>query len=311
MAIVILNAILVWSRKAGPRRRWQRSKRCRRPLPACCEAAACWPCHRPSWCRGRGDPGNRQLCPADVRLVESANLSIEEASLTGESVPVTKKAMAVLPLETGLGDRRNMAFMSTLITYGRGKAVVVGPDEDPDRADRGDAPDVRGGADAPTGQTEPAGRVLGIAALVVCGLVGLIGVVRDTQIEVLFSQGLSAYLGLEDTVTTLVDMFMVAVSLAIAAVPEGLPAVVTITLALGMQEMIRRHALIRRLPAVETLGSATTICSDKTGTLTQNAMTAVQMYVDRSLLTITGEGYKPKANSWTRTSRWAWRGTPA
>ncbi|MGC9334192.1 MAG: cation-translocating P-type ATPase, partial [Anaerolineae bacterium] len=138
------------------------------------------------------------------------------------------------------------------------------------------------------------GRTLGMATLVICGLVGAIGIARDTQLGVLISQGLGAYFGLEEKVPKLVEMFMVAVSLAIAAVPEGLPAVVTISLALGMQEMVRRHALIRKLPAVETLGSATAICSDKTGTLTQNEMTAVQMYVDRSLLSITGEGYRPE-----------------
>ncbi len=233
--------------------------------------------------------------PADVLLVESANLSVEEASLTGESVPVSKRAGGVHPVETGIGDRRNMAFMSTLLTYGRGTGLVVSTGM---KTQIGlIAEMIQSYEEEPTPlqiKLNQLGRTLGIAALVVCALVGLIGVVRDTQVGLLFSQGVGAYLALEETVPTLVEMFMVAVSLAIAAVPEGLPAVVTITLALGMQEMIRRHALLRRLPAVETLGSATIICSDKTGTLTQNEMTAVQMYVDRSLLTITGEGYRPE-----------------
>ncbi|MEJ2211060.1 MAG: HAD-IC family P-type ATPase, partial [Anaerolineae bacterium] len=232
--------------------------------------------------------------PADVRLVESVNLRIEEASLTGESVPVGKDARDVLSPEATLGDRHNMAFMSTLVTYGRGQGLVVATGMQTEIGKIAEMLQVYEEEPTPLqNKLDQLGRLLGTAALVICGLVGLIGVVRDTQIGLLFSQGFGAYFGLEETVPTLVEMFMVAVSLAIAAVPEGLPAVVTISLALGMQEMVRRHALIRKLPAVETLGSATAICSDKTGTLTQNEMTAVQMYVDRSLLTITGEGYRP------------------
>jgi len=233
--------------------------------------------------------------PADVRLVESMNLRIEEASLTGESVPVGKDAQDILPAQAGLGDRRNMAFMSTLVSYGRGQGLVVGSGMKTEIGKIAEM--IQSYEEEPTPlqvKLNQLGRTLGIAALVVCALVGIIGIVRDTQVSVLFRQGLQAYFGLEDTVPKLIEMFMVAVSLAIAAVPEGLAAVVTISLALGMQEMIRRHALIRRLHAVETLGSATAICSDKTGTLTQNEMTAVQMYVDRSLLTITGEGYRPE-----------------
>jgi len=233
--------------------------------------------------------------PADVRLVESVNLRIEEASLTGESVPVGKDARDTLPAEAAMGDRHNLAFMSTLVAYGRGQGIVVATGMNTEIGKI--ATMLQEYQEEPTPlqvKLDQLGRVLGIAALIICGLVGLIGVVRDTQLGVLFADGVRAYLGLEETVPRLVEMFMVAVSLAIAAVPEGLPAVVTICLALGMQEMVRRHALIRRLPAVETLGSATTICSDKTGTLTQNEMTAVQMYVDRSLLTITGEGYRPE-----------------
>ncbi len=232
--------------------------------------------------------------PADVRLVESANLRIEEASLTGESVPVGKDARDVLKLEAVLGDRHNMAFMSTVITYGRGQGLVVSTGMDTEIGQIAEM--IQSYEEEPTPlqiKLDQLGKTLGIITLVICGLVGVLGVVRDTQLGILFSQGPGAYFGLEETAPKLIEMFMVAVSLAIAAVPEGLPAVVTIALALGMQEMVRRHALIRKLPAVETLGSATTVCSDKTGTLTQNEMMAVQMYVDRSLLTITGEGYRP------------------
>jgi Ca2+-transporting ATPase len=232
--------------------------------------------------------------PADVRLVESVNLRIEEASLTGESVPVGKHAEEKLAEAAGLGDRHNMAFMSTVVTYGRGQGLVIATGM---RTEIGKIAEMlQSYEEEPTPlqiKLDQLGRMLGMATLFICALVGIIGVVRDTQLGLLVSQGITAYFGLEETVPKLVEMFMVAVSLAIAAVPEGLPAVVTISLALGMQEMVKRHALIRKLPAVETLGSATAICSDKTGTLTQNEMTAVQMYVDRSLLTLTGEGYKP------------------
>ncbi len=233
--------------------------------------------------------------PADVRLAESVNLRIEEASLTGESVSVGKDARDVLKPEAVLGDRHNMAFMSTVITYGRGQGLVVGTGMDTEIGKIAEM--IQSYEEEPTPlqvKLDQLGKTLGIITLVICGLVGVLGVVRDTQLGILFNQGFSAYVGLEETIPKLIEMFMVAVSLAIAAVPEGLPAVVTIALALGMQEMVRRNALIRKLPAVETLGSATAICSDKTGTLTQNEMTAVQMYVDRSLLTITGEGYKPE-----------------
>ncbi|HSR29575.1 MAG TPA: cation-translocating P-type ATPase [Anaerolineae bacterium] len=233
--------------------------------------------------------------PADVRLVESVNLRIEEASLTGESVAVGKDARDVLPPETVLGDKHNMAFMSTVVTYGRGQGLVVGTGMETEIGKIAEM--IQSYEEEPTPlqvKLDQLGRTLGVITLVICGLVGIIGIVRDTQLAVLFAQGFATYIGLPETIPTLIEMFMVAVSLAIAAVPEGLPAVVTIALAIGMQEMVKRHALIRKLPAVETLGSATAICSDKTGTLTQNEMTAVQMYVDRSLLTITGEGYKPE-----------------
>jgi P-type Ca2+ transporter type 2C len=233
--------------------------------------------------------------PADVRLTEGMNLRIEEASLTGESVPASKRAGDILSEDAGVGDRRNMAYMSTLVTYGHGQGLVVATGMQTQIGKIAEMIQAYEDEQTPLqAKLEQLGRVLGIAALVICTVVGLIGIIRDTQIAVLFQRGLAAYLALPGTIPTLVEMFMVAVSLAIAAVPEGLPAVVTICLALGMQQMVRRHALIRRLAAVETLGSATTICSDKTGTLTQNQMTATQLYVDRTLITITGEGYRPE-----------------
>jgi P-type Ca2+ transporter type 2C len=211
--------------------------------------------------------------PADVRLLEAINLRIEEAALTGESVPVQKDASLRLEQDIPLGDRKNTAFMGTLVNYGRGKGIVVSTgmytqigliaemlqsvEQEPTPLQR---------------RLDQLGKTLGIAALTICGLVFLLGWAR----------------GYEP-----LEMFMIAVGLAIAAVPEGLPAVVTISLALGMREMIKRHALIRRLSSVETLGSATVICSDKTGTLTQNEMTATQLWVDGKTFDITGGGYAP------------------
>jgi len=214
--------------------------------------------------------------PADLRLSESVNLRIEEASLTGESVPVEKLAAQPLPADAPLGDRHNCAYMSTIITYGRGRGVITGTGMDTEIGRIAEM--IQSYEEEPTPlqvKLDQLGKWLGWGALAICGIIFLTGWIEGRDV---------------------LDMFMVAVSLAIAAVPEGLPAVVTICLALGLQRMIKRHALIRKLPAVETLGSATAICSDKTGTLTQNEMTAVQMYVDRTLLSISGEGYRPEGD---------------
>ena len=214
--------------------------------------------------------------PADVRLLEAVNLRVDEAALTGESVPVKKDAAVHLEVDIPLGDRRNTAFMGTLVSYGRGKGVVVSTGmhtqigiiaEMLQAVEHEPTPLQR--------RLDSLGRVLGWAALAICAIVFLVG----------WLQGGNP-----------LDMFMIAVGLAIAAVPEGLPAVVTISLALGMREMIKRHALIRRLSSVETLGSATIICSDKTGTLTQNEMTVTRLWVDGRFIEVTGGGYIPEGD---------------
>jgi Ca2+-transporting ATPase len=233
--------------------------------------------------------------PADVRLVDSMNLRVEEAALTGESVPVEKSARARLEAEIPLGDRKNTAFMGTLVSYGRGRGIVVGTGM---ATQMGMIAEMLQELDAePTPlqqRLNELGRQLGYVALAVCGLIFAVAIYNETDLGMIFAPqgGLLAYL--QQFEAKFIELFILAVSLAIAAVPEGLPAVVTITLAIGMREMVKRHALIRRLASVETLGAANVICSDKTGTLTQNAMTAVRLWVDDRLFHITGEGYTPR-----------------
>ncbi len=220
--------------------------------------------------------------PADVRLIEAINLKIDESSLTGESVPVDKRADITVEETTILGDRKNMAYMSTVVTYGRGKAVVVSTGMETEIGRIADMIQSTEEEETPLQRRlDQLGRTLSIGALAICLMVGV----------VIFARELEA--GEFDLVSALEDSVLTAVALAIAAVPEGLPAIVTINLAIGMREMIKRNALIRRLPAVETLGSASAICSDKTGTLTQNQMTVVKLYVDREFVSVTGQGYAP------------------
>lgn len=232
--------------------------------------------------------------PADVRLIESVNMRVEEAALTGESVPVEKKAGVTLPEDTSLADRVNSSYMGTIVTYGRGQGIVVATGMATQIGQIAEM--IQSYEDEATPlqrKLDQLGRTLGIVSLLICGVVGALGIVRDPSFQLLTQQGIGSYWaggGRE----TLIEMFMVAVSLAIAAVPEGLPAVVTICLALGMQEMVKRHALIRRMPAVETLGSTTTICSDKTGTLTQNEMMVVRIATLDYDLDVSGRGYLPQ-----------------
>jgi P-type Ca2+ transporter type 2C len=213
--------------------------------------------------------------PADVRLLEAVNLQVEEAALTGESLPVQKNAVLQLEKDIPLGDRKNTAFMGTTVTYGRGHGVVIGTGM---RSQLGLIAKMLEGVDQEETplqkRLDQLGKTLGWGALAVCAIVFIVAVIENTNLGLLTAAGGGLLVYLKTAKSELVNFFIVAVSLAIAAVPEGLPAVVTISLALGMREMIRRHALIRRLSSVETLGSATVICSDKTGTLTQNEMTS-------------------------------------
>jgi len=229
---------------------------------------------------------------ADLRLVESINLKIEEAALTGESTPVDKNARVVLDKDLPIGDRRNSAFMGTLVTYGRGKGLVTATGMHTQMGMIAEMIQSHEEELTPLQQKlDQLGRWLGLVSLAICSIIFVFGVVRDTEPTMAIRQGLAAYLAAHEQ--DIIGLLMTAVSLAIAAAPEGLPAVVTICLALGMQRMVSRHTLIRKLPAVETLGCATVICSDKTGTLTQNEMTVVRGWAGGKLFEVTGNGYYP------------------
>jgi P-type Ca2+ transporter type 2C len=210
--------------------------------------------------------------PADARLVDVANLRVEEAPLTGESVPVEKN-VGPMDTATSLADRRNMVFMGTTVTYGRATAAVTGTGMSTQLGKI--ARMIQSVESEPTPlqrRLDSLGRTLAMAALAIVAVVFVAGLLRGIALE---------------------TMLLTAISLAVAAVPEGLPAVITIALALGAQRMVRRHALIRKLPAVETLGSTTVICSDKTGTLTQNQMTVTVLETAARTLEVTGTGYVP------------------
>lgn len=213
------------------------------------------------------------IVPADIRLLESSNLQAEEASLTGESVPVDKDAEFISDAELGIGDRSNMVFSSTALTYGRGRGIVV---EISEKTEVGKIAKRLKGIEQEATPLQKSlndlGKILAIICLAVCAIVFVVG---------LFQGG------------DLLELFMTAVSLAVAAIPEGLPAIVTIVLALGMNRMAKKNAIVKRLLAVETLGSVDTICSDKTGTLTQNEMTVTRLFVADSLYEVSGAGYEP------------------
>lgn len=198
--------------------------------------------------------------PADARLLKSVSLKSEESALTGESVPSEKDAEVIIDEKAALGDRTNMVFSGCSITYGTALAVVTATGMNTEMGKIANLLEGEGETMTPLQKKlADLGRNLGIMALAACGIIFIVGILN----------GISA-----------MDIFMTAVSLAVSAIPEGLPAIVTIVLSIGVQRMVKKNAIIRRLPAVETLGNASVICSDKTGTLTQNRMTLVKAYVD-------------------------------
>ncbi len=239
------------------------------------------------------------VVPADLRLLETAQMRVDESSLTGESVPVEKDAGAHLVKETGIADRVNCAFLGTTVVYGRGRGLVVGTGADTQLGEIAEMIEEPQEETPLQRKLEEFGKILGTIILIVCGIVFALEIARDPNLHILWEDGFVAYL--KTGVGDLIRFFMVAVSLAVAAVPEGLPAIVTMCLALGTREMLKRHALVRRLPSVETLGSATIICTDKTGTLTQNQMTVTSVWAGRETYGVTGQGYDP-AGGFTRNS---------
>ncbi|PFP29928.1 calcium-translocating P-type ATPase, SERCA-type [Bacillus sp. AFS073361] len=213
---------------------------------------------------------------ADVRVIESNSLEIEESALTGESVPVSKHTESLANPNPGIGDMENIAFMGTMITRGSGVGVVIATGM---KTAMGQIADLL--QNAQTQETplqrrlEQLGKILITVALLLTVLVVVVGVLRGHDIY---------------------EMFLAGVSLAVAAIPEGLPAIVTVALSLGVQKMIKKNAIVRKLPAVETLGCASVICSDKTGTMTQNKMTVTHLWSGGQTWTVDGVGYQPKGN---------------
>ncbi len=212
--------------------------------------------------------------PADVRLIEAINMQVDEAALTGESVPVEKKTGPLDNPALSLGDRTNMAFAGTAVTYGRGRAIVVETGMNTEFGKIAKMLQSVESRKTPLQENlDKVGNMLARGAFVVVFIIVMLGLLRGQPF---------------------IEMLIFGVALAVAVVPEALPAVVTISLAIGLQRMAKRHALVRRLPAVETLGSTSVICSDKTGTLTKDEMTAKKIYAGGQLFEITGAGYEPE-----------------
>ena len=211
--------------------------------------------------------------PADATLVEVNSLQVDESLLTGESVPVEKGTEYTARKDSGIGDKRNMVFMGTVVTMGRGKAIVNATGMNTEMGKiAGMIQSIEEDETPLQKKLEHLGKIIAVGCLIICAVVSLAGILRGEE---------------------LFDMLLEGISLAVAAVPEGLPAIVTVSLALGVQRMLKRNALVRKLPAVETLGCASVICSDKTGTLTENKMTVRKIYSGESMFDVKGNGYNP------------------
>ena len=216
------------------------------------------------------------IVPADLRLIESSNLKIDESSLTGESVAVEKHFDQVYDGKMEIGDRENLAYSSTIVTYGRGMGVVIETGHKTEIGKIATSIATVGDEQTPLQRKlAKLSKTLGILVIVICAVVMGVGLLYKHNP---------------------LDMFMTAISLAVAAVPEGLPAIVTIVLSIGMGKMAEKNAIVKKLLAVETLGTTTVICSDKTGTLTQNEMTVVKVFTDGQVYHVTGTGYSPEGD---------------
>lgn len=222
--------------------------------------------------------------PADARLIQSTALQVDESSLTGESIPSKKYTMPIKK-NTPVNDQENMVFMGTIVTKGHAKAVVTQTGMNTEIGKIAELiQEVKEKSTPLQEKLKQFGKWLSFVTILICAFVFGVGVLREYLTTASFG------------INHVSEMFLVAVALAVAAIPEGLPAIVTITLALGVNKMSRRNALIRQLPAVETLGCTDVICSDKTGTLTKNEMTVIEIYANNTLIKVTGEGYKPKGD---------------